>query len=96
MPKKLKTQLRQLHRALAPVMLLPIVLTVITGVVYQLFDLAGKGGSVVWLLDLHKGRFGVLHLDKIYPFLNGLGSLVLAVTGITMWLQMRVRNNREA
>lgn len=86
---------RHLHRTLAPIMLLPIVLTLVTGTFYQVFDLMGQGNSVDWLLDIHKGHFGVLNLEVIYPFLNALGLLVLAVTGTSMWLKMCQRRGRE-
>ena len=84
-----QVRLRQLHRALAPVMILPILLTLITGSIYQILDLGGKGGDFAWLLDWHKGHFGSLNLEAIYPFLNALGLLTLAITGIWMWMQMR-------
>ena len=84
-----QARLRKLHRVLAPVMIVPVLLTLITGSVYQMVDLAGKGGDFDWLLDLHKGHFGILNLEVIYPFLNALGLLTLAISGISMWLQMR-------
>ncbi len=70
-------------------MLVPLVLTALTGTLYQIIDLAGieRGGDL--LMNLHKGNFGPLHLDVIYPFLNALGLIVLAVSGISMWLTMR-------
>lgn len=84
-----QARLRKLHRVVAPVMIVPVILTLITGSVYQMVDLAGKGGDFDWLLDLHKGHFGILNLEVIYPFLNALGLLTLAISGISMWLQMR-------
>lgn len=89
-----QARLRQLHRALAPIMLLPILLTLITGSVYQIIDIGGKGGDFIWLLDWHKGHFGSINLEVIYPFLNALGLLTLAITGISIWLQMR-RSSRQ-
>ena len=83
--------LRQTHRVLAPIMLLPIVLTVLTGSLYQLVDMAGRDDAFEWLLDLHKGNFGLVDLQSIYPFLNSLGLLVLVLTGIFMWLQPKKR-----
>lgn len=77
-------------------MLLPVLLTLITGSVYQAFDTQGKGEAVDWLLDLHKGHFGPLNLEIIYPYLNALGLLVLAITGISMWLQIRRRPDRDS
>jgi uncharacterized iron-regulated membrane protein len=84
-----QARLHKLHRFLAPVMILPVLLTLITGSIYQMVDLAGNGGDFNWLLDLHKGHFGILNLEIIYPFLNALGLLTLTITGILMWLQMR-------
>ena len=90
-----QARLRRLHRLMAPIMILPILLTLVTGSVYQIVDLGGKGADFDWLLDLHKGHFGVLNLEKIYPFLNALGLLTLLITGIVMWLQVR-RPSRRA
>ena len=90
-----QARLRRLHRLMAPIMILPILLTLVTGSIYQIVDLGGKGGDFDWLLDWHKGHFGVLNLEKIYPFLNALGLLTLVITGIFMWLQVR-RPSRRA
>jgi uncharacterized iron-regulated membrane protein len=81
--------IRHLHRTLAPIMLLPLLLTAITGTIYQIVDLVGKGDSFDWLLDVHKGHFGALNLEVIYPFLNAFGLCVLLFTGISLWLNMR-------
>ena len=90
-----QARFRQLHRILAPVMVLPVLLTLITGSVYQMVDLEGKGDNFDWLLDWHKGHFGSLNLESIYPFLNALGSLTLAITGTQMWFQTRRRKQAD-
>lgn len=87
--------LRQTHRFIAPIMLLPIVLTVITGSIYQLVDMAGKGDAFDWLLDLHKGNFGFIDLQSIYPFLNSFGLLALVITGVIMWLRPKRRFQKK-
>lgn len=84
-----QARLRNLHRVLAPIMILPVLLTLITGSLYQMAELAGQVEKFDWLLDLHKGEFGSLNLEAIYPFLNALGLLILAITGILMWLKTR-------
>jgi hypothetical protein len=81
--------IRHLHRTLAPIMLLPLLLTLVTGTLYQIVDLAGHGDSFDWLLDWHKGHFGAFNLEVIYPFLNALGLLALLFTGTSLWLHMR-------
>lgn len=87
-----KFQFRQLHRAIAPIMVLPILLSLITGSLYQITDLAGKEAR--WLLEIHKGNFGIINLEAIYPFLNGLGLLFLVITGTSLWLQTK-RHSRK-
>ncbi len=77
-------------------MLLPILLTLITGSLYQAFDTQGKGEEFDWLLALHKGHFGSLNLEVVYPYLDALGLLALAITGISMWVQLRRRPDRAS
>ncbi|QDZ38591.1 PepSY domain-containing protein [Euhalothece natronophila Z-M001] len=89
-----RQRLRQLHRWFAPIMVLPLMLTLFTGALYQVAILTGEVQDFLWLLELHTGKFGALDLQFIYPFLNAFGVLILAVTGITMWWQLRSRNRR--
>ncbi|MFN6066128.1 MAG: hypothetical protein ACK45T_02955 [Pseudanabaena sp.] len=83
--------IRRLHRILAPIMLLPLFLTTITGIIYEILYLAGKGRekSSKWILDWHKGDFGVINLEIVYPFLTALGLFILLFTGIVMWRTMQ-------
>lgn len=74
---------RKYHRILAIILCLPLVLTVVTGMAYtilvewfELEDLAEL------LLGLH--TLEIIHLDKFYPVLNGLGLIGLLATGMTM------------
>ncbi|MGA0198604.1 MAG: PepSY domain-containing protein [Prochlorotrichaceae cyanobacterium] len=84
-------KLRQLHRFIAPIMVLPILLTAITGSVFQFAEMTGHEDTFEWLLELHKGDFGILNLESIYPFLNALGLLVLGATGVFLWLPAKRR-----
>lgn len=93
-PPRRVLSLRKLHRTLAPVMLLPLLLTLFTGSLYQFFELIGKDDGVNWLMALHKGNVGPLHLEIIYPFLNAAGLLILTITGISMWRQMQRHSSK--
>jgi uncharacterized iron-regulated membrane protein len=88
--------IRQLHRILAPIMMLPLLLTTITGIIYQILDLVGKEKNFKWILDWHKGDFGVINLESIYPFLTALGLLILIFTGISMWRTMQGTSSKPA
>lgn len=83
-----KARLRHTHYILAPIMFLPIFLTAITGSLFQIAVITGKSADFLWLLELHRGKFGIIDLELIYPLINAFGVLFLAITGIMMWLQI--------
>ena len=89
-----KARLRHLHSILAPIMFLPILLTAITGSLFQVAVITGKSTDFLWLLELHRGKFGMINLELIYPLINAFGVIFLAITGITMWLQIRRKVRR--
>jgi hypothetical protein len=96
MNKLTKARVRRLHFQLAPIVILPLLLTVITGVLYQLADVTGQENrDFLWLLDFHVGKFGVINLEKVYPFLNSAGVLFLSVTGIMIWFQTPRRRQQD-
>ena len=80
----LKRLFRKYHRVLASIVFLPLILTTLTGMATTItaewhLNLGIPRGV---LLAIHTGE--VFHLQKIYPILNGLGTLGLLITGITM------------
>ncbi len=90
-----KTHIRQLHYYFAPIMLFPVILSLITGSLFQVAAITGKAEEFLWLLELHRGKFGRINLEIIYPFLNAFGLLMLAITGITIWLQTPPRHTKQ-
>ena len=86
--------LRKIHRYFAPIMVLPMLLTLLTGSLFQVAVLTGKSENFLWLLDIHRGKFGTLDLTWLYPFLNAFGILILLVTGIIVWLQVPLPKKR--
>ena len=89
-----KARLRHFHYIIAPIMFLPIFLTAITGSLFQVAVITGKSTDYLWLLDLHRGKFGSINLELIYPLINAFGVLLLAITGIMMWLQLNKKTRR--
>ena len=91
----IKLNLRRLHRALAPLMCVPLVLTVTSGMLFQMAATNQQGDQFLWLLDLHRGKFGRFNLETVYPYLNGLGLLTLVLTGTLMWFQIPSKRSRS-
>ncbi|MEM7797422.1 MAG: PepSY domain-containing protein [Cyanobacteria bacterium P01_C01_bin.118] len=87
-------KIRQLHRFMVPFMVLPLLLTLTTGTAFQFAVAAGRAQDFFWLLELHRGKFGSVNLEFVYPILNALGLLTLIITGLLMWLGLpRRRSN---
>lgn len=87
--KRQLQKIKSVHAFIAPIVIIPIILTLTTGSIFQAYELLGKEDSAGWLLEIHKGNFGPIHLDVVYPFLNALGLLFMAITGGSMWLKLR-------
>jgi hypothetical protein len=79
----MKRLFRKYHRNLAIILSSPILLTVITGVAYCIFnDWLGQESVGEVMLQIH--TMEILHLEKIYPLLNGIGMIGLLITGLSM------------
>lgn len=80
----MKRAFRKYHRLLAIIIFLPLFLTVLTGMAATIAEewSIDLGLSRSLLLKIHTGE--ILHLQAIYPILDGLGLIGLLVTGISM------------
>ena len=75
---------RKIHRLLVPLAAAPLLLTALSGSIYS--GLLEEGIDAFWLLKIHSGRFGPLNLQPYYSVLLGLLTLVLIVSGVSLWL----------
>jgi len=82
-------RIRKLHRAIAPLALIPLLITVITGLAYRLSkDWFGfSRDQVHWLMSLHEAEYLGAFLEPVYVLLNALGVLWMLGTGAMMLLQ---------
>jgi hypothetical protein len=80
----MKRTFRKYHRVLAGIVALPLLLTTITGILVTIVAewQIELGIPRSLLLGLHNGE--LFHLGRVYPILNGLGLLVMLVTGLSM------------
>ncbi|MEH1965827.1 peptidase [Nostoc sp.] len=81
---------RRYHRQIAIVLCLPLFLTVLTGMSFTIsHEWLHQDELGEFLLRLH--TLEILHLEKIYPLLNGLGLVGLLITGVSMTGLFRTR-----
>ena len=85
----LVSQLRALHRRVAPIVVVPLLLTVTTGVGYRLArDWFGMDREAVhWLMSLHEGEWLGETLEPVLVLLNALGLLWMLITGTTLLIE---------
>jgi cytochrome b subunit of formate dehydrogenase len=91
---KNKILLRRLHRQLAPIMILPVLMTLFTGMAFELAVKIDKTDDFLWLLEWHRGNFKVLNFEEIYPFFNAFGLFILAISGISLWWQNNFKKKK--
>lgn len=86
---------RRYHRIIAIALFLPLLLTVVTGIVVTILDQWLRQEELAgFVLRLH--TLEIFHLQGIYPLLNGLGLLGLLVTGLSMTGLLRNRPKRKS
>ncbi|MBD2448601.1 peptidase [Nostoc sp. FACHB-152] len=74
---------RRYHRQIAIILCLPLFLTVLTGLGFTVaHEWLHQDELGEFILGLH--TLEIIHLEKIYPILNGLGLVGLLITGVTM------------
>jgi hypothetical protein len=86
MSQNASINVRKLHRKTAPIILLPLLLTVLTGVIYRLgrswFGMSADVGEI--FMGLHEGKFLGKGLVPFYVLLVGLGLIGMIVTGLSI------------
>lgn len=79
------SRLKKIKFTLAPFVIIPLILTPITGGLFHIMDLEGKGSQYQWLIDIHTGKFGAIDLSSFYPFYNAIALITMGLVGITLW-----------
>lgn len=77
---------RKLHRTIAPILFLPLLMSAVTGIGYRLskswFGLSGEKAD--FFMMLHQGKYLGDQLKPIYVLLLGVGLLGLIASGVIM------------
>lgn len=81
------SRLKKIKYSFAPFVIIPLILTPITGGLFHIADLAGKHEQYEWLMNIHTGNFGIVDLSSFYPFYNAIALLIMAGAGIWLWFK---------
>jgi hypothetical protein len=85
----LLVRVRELHQRIAPFVLLPLFITVCSGVGYRLArDWFGASREQVhWLMTLHEGEWLGPTLEPIVVLMNAVGLLWMLITGLALLIE---------
>ena len=85
----LLVRVRELHQRIAPFVLLPLFVTVCSGVGYRLArDWFGASREQVhWLMTLHEGEWLGQTIEPIVVLMNAVGLLWMLITGLALLIE---------
>jgi hypothetical protein len=85
---------RSLHRRLAPAIVVPLLLTVVSGMAFRVgrswFGLSADFGG--WMMALHEGRYLGERLVPFYVLFVGLALLAMIGSGLSLLRRRRLRS----
>ena len=86
---RLLVRVRELHQRIAPFVLLPLFVTVCSGVGYRLArDWFGASREQVhWLMTLHEGEWLGPTLEPVVVLMNAVGLLWMLITGLALLIE---------
>ena len=85
--KNLKPNKRKIHRKVAAITAIPLLITILSGTIYSI--LQPLGVDAFWLIKWHTGNFGVINLQPFYSIFLGIASIISIVSGLRLLRKKR-------
>tara|TARA_A100001388_G_C28440962_1_gene344129 strand:- start:139 stop:399 length:261 start_codon:yes stop_codon:yes gene_type:complete len=80
--KKIYPNKRKIHRKVAAISAIPLLITIVSGTIYSLLQLLGI--DAFWLIKWHTGNFGFINLQPFYSILLGITSIISIFSGVRL------------
>tara|TARA_B100000886_G_scaffold298714_1_gene226997 strand:+ start:363 stop:623 length:261 start_codon:yes stop_codon:yes gene_type:complete len=80
--KKLESNKRKLHRKVAAISAIPLLITIFSGTIYSF--LQPLGVDAFFLIKWHTGNFGIINLQPFYSIFLGVASIISILSGIRL------------
>ena len=77
-----KINKRKIHRKVAALSAIPLLITLISGTAYSI--LQPLGVDAFWLIKWHTGNFGIINLQPFYSIFLGIASIISVISGIKL------------
>ena len=76
-------KIKKLHRRLTLIAVFPLIITVISGSLYSLFQYFGF--DFFWLMKIHTGNFFFINLQPLYTPLVGFLTITAIISGLLLF-----------
>ena len=73
---------RKIHRKVAALSAIPLLITLISGTAYSI--LQPLGVDAFWLIKWHTGNFGIINLQPFYSIFLGIASMISVISGLRL------------
>ena len=80
--QKLKISKRKIHRKVAAISAIPLLITILSGTTYSF--LQPLGIDAFWLIKWHTGNFGILNFQPFYSIFIGISSILSVISGVKL------------
>ena len=80
--KKIKSNKRKIHRKVAAISAIPLLITIVSGTIYSF--LQPLGVDAFWLIKWHTGNFGIINFQPFYSIFLGLASIISLISGVKL------------
>ena len=78
-----RVKTKKLHRLLTLLAVLPLLITVISGSLYSLFQYFGL--DFFWLMKIHTGNFFFINLQPLYTPVVGFLTITAIISGLLLF-----------
>ena len=79
----LETKTKKLHRRMTLIAFFPLLITVISGSLYSLFQYFGL--DFFWLMKIHTGNFFFINLQPLYTPVVGFLTIIAIISGLLLF-----------
>ena len=82
-----RTQPKKIHRSITLIAVFPLLITVVSGSLYSLFQYFGM--DFFWLMKIHTGNFFFINLQPLYTPFVGFISIAAIISGLFLFPRAR-------
>ena len=84
-----KTKTRKLHRSITLIAVIPLLIIVLSGSLYSLFQYFGL--DYFWLMKIHTGNFFLMNLQPIFSPVVGFLTIFAILSGLSLFPRSKIK-----